>query len=182
MFALALLTFWLDRVVREEVRHPSLRRHDPDYIVDRFSITSYDPEGRTESQLSADRMVHYPDDDTTELVKPRVVYTKAEEPRLVLTAQRGALSQDGDEVFLYDDVLLVRDANADSPETRMRSEFLHLLRDRSMVLTDRPVSVTDPRRSVSADAMEYNNETRELVLSGQVRGDFAAAANRSDAP
>jgi len=180
MFALALLTFWLDRVVREEVRHPSLRRHDADYIVDRFSITSYDREGRMESQLSAERMLHYPDDDTTELVKPRVVYTKFDQPRLVLTADRGALSQDGDEVFLYEDVLLVRDASADYPETRMRSEFLHVLRDRSVVVTDRPVSVTDPRRSVSASAMEYNNETRVLLLSGQVRGDFAPAAGRGE--
>jgi lipopolysaccharide export system protein LptC len=182
MFALALLTFWLDRVVREEVRHPSLRRHDPDYIVDRFSITNYDRAGRTESHLSADRMLHYPDDDTTEIVKPQVVYTKAEQPRLVLTAERGALSQDGDEVFLYGDVLLVRDASADRPEMRVRSEFLHLLRDRSVVVTDRPVSVTEPRRSLSASAMEYNNETRELLLAGQARGDFAPAANRSNAP
>jgi lipopolysaccharide export system protein LptC len=182
MFALALLTFWLDRVVREEVRHPSLRRHDPDYIVDRFSITNYDREGRTESRLSAERMLHFPDDDTTELVKPQVVYTKAEQPRLVLTAERGALSQDADEVFLYGDVLLVRDASADRPETRMHSEFMHLLRDRSLVLSDQPVAVSDPRRSLSANGMEYNNETRELLLSGQVRGDFAPDTKRSDAP
>jgi lipopolysaccharide export system protein LptC len=182
MFALALLTFWLDRVVREEVRHPSLRRHDPDYIVERFSITSYDREGRTESELSADRMLHFPDDDTTELVKPRVVYTKARQPRVVLTAERGALSQDGDEVFLHGDVLLVRDAGANYPEARMRSEFLHLLRDRSLVRTDQEVSVVEPRRSLFARGMEYNNETRELLLSGQVRGDFAPSAKRSDVP
>src|SRR5688500_18410955 len=33
MLALALLTFYLERAVREEESQPARRRHDPDYIV-----------------------------------------------------------------------------------------------------------------------------------------------------
>jgi len=182
MGALTLLTFWLDRVVREEVRHPSLRRHDPDYIVEGFAITSYDKDGHAESQLSAEKMQHFPDDDTTELFRPRVVYTPGRQPRIVLSAERGALSQDGDEVFLYGDVLLVRDAMGESPVTRVRSEFLHLLRDRSVVRTDREVSIVDPRRSLSARGMEYNNETRQFKLFDAVRGDFGPGIARDEVP
>ena len=39
MLALALVTFWLERTVREEPAHPSLRRHDPDYLVEQFVVT-----------------------------------------------------------------------------------------------------------------------------------------------
>ena len=33
MFALALLTFYLERAVREDDSPSALRRHDPDYFV-----------------------------------------------------------------------------------------------------------------------------------------------------
>ena len=32
-----------------------------------------------------------------------------------------------DEIFLYDNVVLVREADAGRPETRMTTEFLHIL-------------------------------------------------------
>jgi len=45
--------------------------------------------------MSATRMVHYPDDDSTELLAPRMVQTKPAEPRITLSAERGAMSRDG---------------------------------------------------------------------------------------
>ena len=74
MLSLALLTLWLDHQVRfEEGGHPSLRRHDPDYLVDNFTTTTYSRDGRVETVLSAAKMLHYPDDDSTELTAPRVM-------------------------------------------------------------------------------------------------------------
>ena len=99
MLALAGLTFWLERTVREEEGvHPSLRRHDPDYIVDNLTHTRFNAQGVAESTLAAAKMLHYPDDDSTDLVAPRLVQTKPNEPRMTVTADRGALSQDGEEV------------------------------------------------------------------------------------
>jgi len=76
MASLALLTFYLERSVRDEDSHPSMRRHDPDYLVANFTTTTYNQEGAAESILSAARMIHYPDDDSTELTAPRVVQSK----------------------------------------------------------------------------------------------------------
>lgn len=172
MLALALLTFWLERAVREEQKHPSLRRHDPDYVVNNFTITTYARDGAPESTLAAAKMVHYPDDDSTELLAPRVVQTKPSEPRMTLSADRGALSQDGEEVFLYGNVVLVREALADRPETRMATSFLHVVRERSLVRTDREVTITEERRLLTGRGMEYDNEAQRLSLRAQVRGSF----------
>jgi lipopolysaccharide export system protein LptC len=108
MLSLALLTFYLDRMVREGETAPPQRRHDPDYIITDFTSTTFDGEGKAISVLSAQRMVHYPDDDTTELYAPRVLQTKPSQPRLSVSAERGAVSADGEELFLYDNVVLVR--------------------------------------------------------------------------
>jgi lipopolysaccharide export system protein LptC len=172
MLALALLTFYLERTVREDDSPPALRRHDPDYLVTNFTTTTYNRDGAVETVMSAERMVHYPDDDTTELFAPRVMQAKPNQPRFSVRAERGQLSRDGDEIFLYGDVLLVRDAAADRPEARMTTDFLHILRDRSLVRTDRDVKIVEGSRSLSGRGMEYNNESRELVLRSDVHARF----------
>jgi lipopolysaccharide export system protein LptC len=172
MLALALLTFYLERTVREDDSPPAARRHDPDYLVSKFTTTTYGRDGAVESVMSAERMVHYPDDDTTELFEPRVVQTKPQQPRYTVRAERGQLSRDGDEIFLYGSVLLVREALADKPEARMTTEFLHILRDRGLVRTDREVKIVEGINSLFGRGMEYNNESRELLLRSDVQAVF----------
>jgi lipopolysaccharide export system protein LptC len=172
MFVLALITVWLERAVREEETHPSLRRHDPDWTVDNFRLTTYARDGAPESMLSAAKMLHYPDDDTTELIAPHVVQSKPSEPRMTLSAARGALSRDGEEIFLYDDVVLVREAHGGRPAARLTTSFLHLPRGRSLARTDREVTIVEGDRSLSGRGMEYDNEAQRLELRSQVRGRF----------
>jgi lipopolysaccharide export system protein LptC len=175
MLALALLSFWLEQALRVEEVPPALRRHDPDYLVDHFTLVKYNAAGAKEASLVAAKMVHYPDDDSTELLAPRIVQTKADEPRLTASADRGTLSQDGDEVFLYGNVVLERDGGAGRPAARMRTSFLHVVTPRSLVRTDREVTVQEDDRTLSARGMEYRNDTGQLTLRAQVRGRFAPA-------
>ncbi len=173
MLALAGLTFWLERTVRvEEGAHPSLRRHDPDYVVDKLTHTRFNAQGVVESTLAAVKMLHYPDDDSTELVAPRLVQTKPNEPRVTLSADRGALSQDGEEIFLYGNVLVVREGGAERPETRINTSFLHLVRGQSVIRTDREVVITEEDRVLSGRGMEYHNDSKQLFLRERVRGKF----------
>lgn len=172
MLALALLTFYLERTVREEESGPALRRHDPDYVVNNFTATTYDREGVSLSVLSAARMLHYPDDDTTDLVAPRIRQTKPKEPPFSVSAERGSLSGDGEQVFLYDNVVLVREADDLRPEARLTTSFLHIVRDRSIVRTDREVTIVEDRRSLSGRGMEYNSESRQFSLKADVVGRF----------
>jgi len=170
--ALALLSLWLERTAREAPAQATPNRHDADYSVERFSITDYGRDGTPKSTLSAVRMVHYPDDDSTVLAAPRLVQTRPGEPRLVLSADRGTLSRDGEEVFLNDNVLLVREPGEGVPETRMLTSYLHVLPGRGLARTDREVRIEEPGRTLVGRGMEYDNGARRLVLESQVRGSF----------
>jgi lipopolysaccharide export system protein LptC len=173
MLALAGLTFWLERIVREEEgAHPSMRRHDPDYVVDNLTHTRFNALGKVESTLTAAKMLHYPDDDSTDLLAPHFVQTKPNEPRVTVSAERGALSQDGEEVFLYGNVLMVREAGPENGEARLRSSFMHVVQSQSIVRSDRDVVVTEENRVMSGRGMEYRNDTKELFLRERVRGRF----------
>jgi lipopolysaccharide export system protein LptC len=172
MLSLAMLTLWLEHAVRVEEKPSALRRHDPDYLVSNFTTTTYNRRGEVESVLAAARMVHFPDDDSTELVAPRVTEAKPEQPRVRVRADRGTLSREGDEIFLYDNVVLVREPYDATPEGRMTTSFLHILRDRALVRTDREVHFEEPGRSLSGRGMEYHTDTRQLTLAGDVKGVF----------
>ncbi len=173
LLALALLSLWLERTLHEDEKHPALRRHDPDFLVENFRLVKFDAAGAPETTLAAAKMVHYPDDDSTELFAPRIVQSKSDQPRLTVSADRGALSHDGEEIFLHGNVQLLREAGASEAETRMHTSFLHVVSARSLVRTDREVTVTGPDRLLQARGMEYRNDTRQLVLRERVRGRFA---------
>lgn len=172
MLTLALLSFWLERLVRVDPQPQAQRRHEPDYAIERFTLVDYSREGVPVSTLSAAKMLHFPDDDSTELLAPRAVQTKPGQPRLTLSADRGTLSQDGSEMFLYDNVLMLRDGLAGEPGSRLRTSFLHLISARSLVRSDREVQIAEQGRSLVARGMEYDNQTRQLALHAQVRGTF----------
>lgn len=183
MASLALLTLWLDHQVRVEGGdHPSLRRHDPDYLVTNFTTTTYNSQGHAVTTLAAAQMQHYPDDDSTDVTAPRLVQSKPEQPRFTVQADRGQISREGDEIFLYDHVVLVRDADAKEPPAKMTTSFLHVLRDKSLVRTDRPVQFEQEGRTLTGRGMEYHTDTRELFLHADVRARFEARVEPKKAP
>lgn len=172
MLALALLSFWLERTARDAPAPSAANRRDADYSAERFTITDYGSDGSPVSTLSAVKMVHYPEGDATVLAAPHLVQTRPAQPRLVLSADRGTLSRDGAELFLHDNVLLVREPLEQIPEARMRTSFLHLDRLREVVRSDREVSIEERGRTLVAHGMEYDNAARRLTLLAQVRGSF----------
>ena len=178
LFALALLSFWLERTLHEGQQPPSLRRHDPDFLVENFRLSQFNAAGALESTLAAAKMVHYPDGDSTELLAPRIVQSKPGEPRLTVSAERGTLARGGEEVFLYGNVQLLREGGAGHAEARMRTSFLHLVSARSLVRTDREVTIAEAERQLQARGMEYRNDTLQLYLRDQVRGRFVPKSRK----
>lgn len=170
---LAALTLWLDRAVQSSARDPTgASRHDPDYIVDNLSAARMNEAGMAKYTLSAAKMVHYPDDDTTLLTAPRFVsYGSAKAP-VTITASEAAVSSKGDHVYFQDDVRVTRAAYGEQGELVMRTAFLHVIPDHHLARTDRKVTITDAATTVTAVGLELNSETRVLKLLSDVRGTY----------
>lgn len=171
--ALAALTFWLDQLAHGPTRDLwSPSRHDPDYIVEKLSGVRLGAAGTASYTLAAVKMVHYPDDDSTLLTSPRFVsYGSAKAP-VTVTASEGVVSANGEHVYFQDDVRVTRAAHADSSELVMRTSFLHVVPDRHIAITDRPVTLVDAATTVTAEGLEMNSETRIIRLLSKVRGTF----------
>lgn len=166
---LALLSLWLKHTTLEQTPEIPVIRHDPDYIVHDFTVTRYNSQGIAESRLSAAKMIHYPDDDWTQFIAPHLVQSRPDQPRMTVTAKRGAISQVSNEVFLYGNVRVVRAATRGQPGASMATSFLHIARNGTLFLSDREVTIHEGDRVLSGRGMKYNNATGELVLRHQVR-------------
>ena len=172
---LAALTLWLRSAAETPGGgEPGRLRHDPDAIVEKFTMTRLDERGSAQQSLSAQRMVHFGDDDSTELDAPRLI-RRGDGPAITITADRGTLTGDGEEAFFRGNVLVVREAGAAQQELRMRTNALHVLVEKNLVHTDEQVTITEGRSVLSGVGMELDKQSRRFTLLSQVRGRFDQA-------
>ncbi len=137
---LAGLSFWLQRAVTpvEVVRDGKLR-HDPDAIAENFLVRQFDEKGRVKYRLTAPYMMHFPDDDSSELKSPTLIHYRPNAPQLTLTGKNAKVTSKGKTVFLWDDVRAVRAATPARPELVARMPDLTVQPDDGTAFTQCPV-------------------------------------------
>lgn len=165
-------TYWLNQLAQTEPsRQDSGKRHDPDAIIDNFSAVRLNESGTPHFIMSASKMVHYSDDDSTTMEVPHLTSLSTERPAIHATARRGIVSSKGDEVFLHENVEVLREASALQNELRMHTEYLHFIPDKDWADTDRTVTVVEAHNTVQATGMEMDNRARTLKLLANVRSE-----------
>lgn len=166
---LAALTLWLDRTSQtDDTGRRASGRHDTDFYVEHFTVRRYASNGALQHTVTAEKMLHFPDDDTTTVTTPRLTYYQGQ--RTVVTAQTAWLDKEGKHVRLNDDVRIVRPGGPDSPETVITTSILFVTPDDEYAYTDAPVTITQGKSVVNGVGMEANNKTELAVLSGPVQG------------
>jgi lipopolysaccharide export system protein LptC len=176
MLALAAASFWLERAVQAPEPDRSGRmRHDPDFIAENLDITQMNAAGKPDYILSAARMTHYPDDDTTDILAPRLVERRDKARPISIRSDRGQLLGRGEEAKLYGNVVVVRAASKGQSEMRVQTQYLDVFPDRDFARTDKPVLITQDKSRLSGVGMEFNNKTQQFALLSHVRGTFDVA-------
>jgi lipopolysaccharide export system protein LptC len=166
---LLLGTYWLSQQVQPLPQAQSQLRHDVDYVIDNLSAITLNEQGRPRFTLAAEKLWHYPDDDTTHLQMPQLTSLYTDHPPTLTSAQTGMISSKGDEVFLYDEVRVVRPASDASGEQRFATDYLHVVPDRDWAETDQAVVMTGQYNIIRAVGMELDNKARTVKLLSRVR-------------
>lgn len=107
------------------------QRHDPDYYIENFVATGLDENGQRRFVLKADRMAHFPDDDTALLDMPHIVqYEVGFAPRHTY-ADSGWMNSTGDEILMTGNVKVIVGADSRGPGGTMKSKKMRVLLDKS---------------------------------------------------
>lgn len=171
LLLLALLTFWLDRMVQPPApRKDGSNRHDPDYWVENFTATRMGPDGTPRHILVAAKMTHYPDDDSTHLIRPHLTQYAKDQPPLRMAALQGRVSANGEHAYFEGDVRVTREAAHGQSELNMTTGYLHVIPDQEIALSDREVTLRNATTQVTGVGMEMNNKTRIIKFLSRVKG------------
>lgn len=148
--------------------------HEPDYFVENLSLTRLDRAGNPAFRMSAEHMLHFPDDDSSEFVHPQLVSLDPGKPLVTLRSDRGRATSGGDEIHLHDNVRLVRAAHGDDPRLQVDTEFALVLPEQNIARTDHPVRIQWGASTLTGVGMEFDNSARVLKVHSKVHGVWAA--------
>lgn len=168
---LAGLSFWLQSTVNiEEPRRDGSLRHDPDAIAENFTVRRFDASGLVRYRLTAPWLEHFPDDDSSELRSPILTHFPLGKPPLTFSADNALVSSEGETIFLWDNVNVVRAATAERPELRARMPDFTVQPDLGIAFTSSPVEITQDLSWVKGIGAHLDNNTSTFVLQSQVTG------------
>ncbi len=177
MGVLAMGTYWLVRSTPVPgVDKPVVTAtHEPDYFMRQFAVRTYDATGQLKSEVSGAQARHFPDTDTLEIDQIHIRSFSPQGRLTTATARQAITNGDGSEVQLMGGAKVVRDAVTDAqghlqPSLTFTGEFLHAFMNSERVKSHKPVELVRGQDRFTADAMDFDNLDRVMLLTGRVRG------------
>jgi len=168
---LAGLSFWLERAAQVPMtQRDGKLRHDPDSIAEHFIVKRFNEEGRMQYHLKAPKMVHFPDDDTSELDDAKLTYFRPGAPDVTIFGKAALVTSKGDTVYLTKEVVATRSPTVDRPELVATMPDLTLFPDKGTAHTASPVEITQGPTWIKGVGFSLDNNTSVIELHSQVTG------------
>jgi lipopolysaccharide export system protein LptC len=180
---LAGVTYWFSQVGRYGNLANPVSREGPDFIVNGVTLTQFDPQGRPTNKLFAEKMTHFAVDDRAELLRPRYVSLRPDQPQLEARAQRAVVQGSGERVVMTGDVVITRAPGPDGdPPMRLTTEKLVALPDLEQYTTDLAVEMNRGDSVIRSVGMDYDNIKRVVKFHSKVRGTIEPTQARGSRP
>ena len=167
---LGAFSFWLWQQL-DEADAPVLKvqEHEPDYYIEEMVRTSTDETGTVQNVLYADLVLHFPDDDSTELTRPRMeIYNGRDRPWYVI-AESGWVSSGNEVVLLHGEVEIWRNDDEGERNFEVLTSELRILPQERYAETDDPATITSPTTVTTTIGMRANFAHDRLELLQRVR-------------
>jgi len=176
LFALAVaafLSWWLSSNTGPSfIPRAEKERHDPDYYLINFELTTMDDNGIPRHKLSADNMFHYPDDDTASLEKPYMVIYHNGVDSWDIRAERGLVSEKGKSILLEGEVFIKQIDKLSDRGLEIITSDLRVRPEDEFASTEQPIIIKDHYGVTEAVGMQANLKERRLQLMSQVKGNY----------
>lgn len=165
--ALAVFSAWiLNRLTVEPSKTKTAVRHAPDYYMEDFTTLTMDEKGKPKNKLYAIYMAHYPDNDTSELLKPAMEFYRLQKPPLNVTADRGWVTENNTVVLLNGNVELREEDASGNPTLQVNTDKARVLVNQNYAETDEYAKIVSHKSTVTGIGMQaFFDESRLIVLS-----------------
>jgi lipopolysaccharide export system protein LptC len=125
-------SWWLTRTVSVPEASPDAKtRHDPDYTIETFTMTTMSEQGRRRYSLAARKLIHFADDGSSDLDHPYLIQYKEGSTAPVHTrADKGWIPKDGNQILMNGNVLAARGRDPLQSGGEIRTDSMKIMLDK----------------------------------------------------
>lgn len=167
---LGVLTFWLlEKLDDDDAARQLAAANQPDYFLEEMTRRTMNREGDLQSVLTAEKVTHFPLDDTTELAHPHMeIYNGGESPWQVV-ADRGLVKSDNEVILLQGRVEIWRVNARGVREYEILTSELRVFPKVQYAETDKMATIKGPATVTRTRGFRANFEHNRLELLERVR-------------
>ena len=172
LFVVLVTSYWYAQTLRLGNTTAAGRVGEVDFFAEGVALTGFDAVGRPRYRLYADRMTHYGNSDDVDLLKPRLLSMRPDQPQVQATALTAHASNNAETVQMQGNVVITRAASGSQALMRLETESITAVPDDDHFWTDAPVRMESGRSVMNGRAMDFDNVARRVELRGDVTGNF----------
>ena len=177
---LAGMSYWLAIVSSppDEDRSGQFR-HDPDAVVGKFTVNTFNQQGIKKDSLTAQSAEHYPDDESTMLAKPNLVHANAGSmPPTTVKSDQAFLNSDQSEVELVGNVVGFRPAYNGRESVTFNTTQITVYTDEERAETKHRVKVYQGKDWMAGTGFDMDNVTQVYNFHSHVEAMHYPVAKR----
>lgn len=170
LITVAIFALWLQEDVKKKPDPDALpTSRFPDYFMENFSITNMNESGKPTYILKAEKMLHYSDEDYSELEQPVMTFSDAKNS-FTITASGAKFLQSKNTIHLNDNVIVHRAATPDQSELSIYTDYLKINTQTRIAETDQPARIKTAKAELNTRGLVFDNMRGVIKLKSQVKG------------
>lgn len=145
----------------------------PDAYMENVTAVILDKFGKVTMKIVTPRLVHFTENDTTNLIDPQMtLYRKSPKPWFI-TSKFARATQGIDNVNFWDDVIIHHPADFNNPSTVIKTATLLVHPNNQTAETTDLITLIQPNIIVKAIGMFADMDTGNIKLLSQAQGEYA---------
>lgn len=164
---IALFSWWLLSTEQKKQIATTDDNHFIDAFINNFTLTSTDETGSPAYTLKADRLEHYNDQDTSQIIKP-IINIPQQDNHWLITADFGEIDNKQSIIKLHDNVVMKQLVSDDIFE--LKTQAMTIDTQSQIIESDQTVKIWNGSLKLVSKGMHYNNASQQLKLLSDVDG------------
>jgi lipopolysaccharide export system protein LptC len=168
-----VLTAWSLFIIYDKKTIPMIMTGKPDAFMEDVVATIIDKQGHPALKIAASKMVHYPENDSTDIANPWLTFYRQSPQPWQLTAEHAKTLQGIEQIILWENVVIHHPGDDQNQNTTLHAPTLTVFPNQQFAITQDPVVITQPNTVIHAIGMSADLASGAVKLLSEAKGEFS---------
>lgn len=169
---IVLVAAWLTLAYLHKSSKTITTTSQPDAVMEDVVATTMNKQGKVKLKIVTSKLVHYAEDNTTNLTSPIVIIYRQSPQPWRITSKFAKAFGGIDQVDFWGNVIIQHAVTSHDPETIIRTATLTVYPNKQTAETHDSITLTQPNTFIKAIGMFANMNNGDIKLLSQARGEY----------